>query len=141
MPLEPLLNISHPCLALSLADNLSQFVTRWAKLMSGLALDAVQLVAVTDKEGRREVDTKRYVRVEKIPGGDIEESSVLRGVMFNKDVTHAKMRRRIEKPRILLLDCTLEYKKGESATSTEISRWASVLSLCSECGGFAGGRL
>lgn len=32
------------------------------------------------------------------------------------------MRRRIEKPRILLLDCTLEYKKGESATSAEISK-------------------
>lgn len=33
--------------------------------------------------------------------------------MFNKDVTHSKMRRRIENPRILLLDCPLEYKKGE----------------------------
>jgi hypothetical protein len=31
-----------------------------------------------------------------------------------QDVTHAKMRRRIENPRILLLDCPLEYKKGES---------------------------
>jgi len=31
-----------------------------------------------------------------------------------KDLVHAKMRRRIEKPRILLLDCTLEYKKNES---------------------------
>lgn len=38
---------------------------------------------------------------------------VLDGVMFNKDVTHSKMRRKIEKPRILLLDCPLEYKKGE----------------------------
>ena len=37
--------------------------------------------------------------------------------MFNKDVVHGKMRRRIEKPRILLLDCTLEYKKGESQAS------------------------
>ena len=33
--------------------------------------------------------------------------------MFNKDVTHSKMRRRIENPRVLLLDCPLEYKKGE----------------------------
>lgn len=35
------------------------------------------------------------------------------GVMFNKDVTHSKMRRKIENPRVLLLDCPLEYKKGE----------------------------
>lgn len=31
------------------------------------------------------------------------------------------MRRRIENPRILLLDCNLEYKKGENVTNVEIS--------------------
>ena len=40
--------------------------------------------------------------------------------MFNKDVTHSKMRRKIINPRILLLDCPLEYKKGESSTNVEI---------------------
>lgn len=40
--------------------------------------------------------------------------------MLEKDVTHSKMRRRIENPRILLLDCPLEYKKGESQTSLEL---------------------
>merc|ERR1712200_178670 len=60
--------------------------------------------------------------VEKIPGGTIEDSAVLKGVMFNKDVTHPKMKRRIEKPRVLLLDCNLEYKKGESQTNIEIMK-------------------
>jgi len=32
------------------------------------------------------------------------------------------MRRRIENPRILLLDCNLEYKKGESQTSLEFTK-------------------
>ena len=54
------------------------------------------------------------------PGGTIEDSRVLDGVMFNKDVTHPKMRRRIENPRVLLLDCNLEYKKGESQTNIEM---------------------
>lgn len=40
--------------------------------------------------------------------------------MINKDVTHPKMRRYIENPRIILLDCPLEYKKGESQTNIEI---------------------
>ena len=53
-----------------------------------------------------------------IPGGTMEDSRGLRGVMLNKDVTHPKMRRHIEKPRILLLDCNLEYKKGESQVSS-----------------------
>ena len=52
-----------------------------------------------------------------VPGGTIEDSRVLDGVMFNKDVTHPRMRRRIENPRIMLLDCSLEYKKGESQVS------------------------
>lgn len=58
---------------------------------------------------------------EQIPGGSIEESKVLDGVMFNKDVIHPEMPRRIENPRILLLDCNLEYKKGESQTCMELS--------------------
>jgi len=47
---------------------------------------------------------------------------VLNGIMLNKDITHPKMRRRITKPRIVLLDCPLEYKKGESQTNIEISK-------------------
>lgn len=42
------------------------------------------------------MDIKRYVKVEKIPGGSIEDSKILDGVMLNKDVTHPKMRRYIE---------------------------------------------
>lgn len=34
--------------------------------------------------------------------------------MINKDVTHPRMRRHIKNPRIVLLDSSLEYKKGES---------------------------
>ena len=49
------------------------------------------------------------------------ESRVLRGVMLNKDVTHPSMRRRIEKPRIVLLDCGLEYVQAESVAHLEIS--------------------
>ena len=88
------------------------------------------LVEHIEDGGRKEIDIKRYAKVEKIPGGDMEDCRVLKGVMINKDVVHAKMRRRIEKPRILLLDCTLEYKKGESQTQIELSdekAWEALL--------------
>ena len=71
-------------------------------------------------EKTNEIDLKRYVRVEKIPGGELSDCRVIRGVMLNKDVTHASMRRRIEHPRIILLDCSLEYVKAESVASLEI---------------------
>ena len=45
---------------------------------------------------------------------------------------HSKMRRRIENPRILLLDTPLEYKKGESQTNVEITNeedWNTLLKM------------
>merc|ERR1740137_55080 len=84
-------------------------------------MDAVKTVTM-EYGGKREIDIKRYAKVEKIPGGAIEDSQVLKGVMFNKDVVHPKMRRKIENPRVLLLDCNLEYKKGESQTNIEIMK-------------------
>lgn len=52
--------------------------------------------------------------------------------MVNKDVTHPKMRRRIENPRIVLLDCPMEYKKGESQTNVELQnegQWERLLEI------------
>ncbi|KAJ8968323.1 hypothetical protein NQ317_012883 [Molorchus minor] len=98
----------------------TKFISKWSDLAVHIALDAVNTVAL-EENGRTEVDIKRYAKVEKIPGGSIEESQILNGVMVNKDVTHPKMRRYIENPRIILLDCSLEYKKGESQTNVEIS--------------------
>ncbi|KAJ2566272.1 T-complex protein 1 subunit gamma [Coemansia sp. RSA 1822] len=80
------------------------------------AVDVSGKVSVTDVH---EVDIKRFARVEKVPGGEIEESRVLDGVMINKDVVHPKMRRRIENPRI-------------SQTNIEITReedWARILEI------------
>ncbi|KAF2227399.1 chaperonin Cpn60/TCP-1 family [Elsinoe ampelina] len=110
----------------------TKFVSRWSDMMCKLALTAVRTVSFDAGGGKQEVDIKRYARVEKIPGGDIEDSTVLDGVMLNKDITHPKMRRRIENPRIVLLDCTLEYKKGESQTNIEISKeedWNRILQI------------
>ncbi|GAM39316.1 chaperonin-containing T-complex gamma subunit [Talaromyces pinophilus] len=110
----------------------TKFVSRWSELMCSLALKAVRTVSFEVGGGKREVDIKRYARVEKIPGGEIEDSTVIDGVMVNKDITHPKMRRRIENPRIILLDCPLEYKKGESQTNIEVSKeddWNRILEI------------
>ncbi len=99
----------------------TKFSMRWSDLMCKLALQAVRTVA-QEEGGTKTVDIKRYARVEKVPGGEIEQSRVLNGVMLNKDITHPNMRRRIANPRIILLDCPLEYKKGESQTNMEFSK-------------------
>jgi T-complex protein 1 subunit gamma len=126
----------------------TKFSSRWNDKMVEMALQAVLTVAREKGSGgttssgsssasnpynhKVEVDIKRYAKVEKIPGGEISDSTVLKGVMFNKDTTHSKMRRNIKNPRILLLDCPLEYKKGESQTNVEITNtddWNTMLRM------------
>ena len=126
----------------------TKFSARWNDIMVDMALKAVltvvqrkeatSVVAMTDLLAAKshlqnvEVDLKRYAKVEKIPGGEITDCEVLKGVMFQKDTVHAGMRRKITNPRILLLDAPLEYKKGESQTNMEISNdqdWNALLKL------------
>jgi len=130
----------------------TKFSSRWNDKMVEMALQAVLTVAREKSSTpaqsaaagappnsasnpynhKVEVDIKRYAKVEKIPGGEITDSTVLKGVMFNKDTAHSKMRRRITNPRILLLDCPLEYKKGESQTNVEITNtedWNTMLRM------------
>ena len=108
----------------------TKMVSRYGDLMCDLALQAVTTVAIDRADGKKEIDIKRYARVEKLPGGELSECRVLDGVMLNKDVVHSRMRRRIENPRVLLMDCPLEYKKGESQTNLEITKeedWEKIL--------------
>lgn len=94
--------------------------SRYGELMVNIAINAVKTVH-TVENGKQDIDIKRYAKVEKIPGGDLSDCRVLNGVMLNKDIVHSRMKRRIENPRILLLDCPLEYKKSESQMNFEIT--------------------
>ena len=134
----------------------TKFSSRWNDKMVQMALKAVLTVAQPAQHAtlssssekangatttttrsssvykEMQVDIKRYAKVEKIPGGEMDDCQVLQGVMFQKDTVHSSMRRRIQNPRILLLDTPLEYKKGESQTNMEISNqqdWNTLLQL------------
>jgi len=122
---EVLLKVVRSCVG-------TKFVSRWGDFLCDLALQAVSRVSIDLGNGKKEIDIKRYAKVEKLPGGDLSECRVLNGVMFNKDITHAKMKRSIKNPRIMLLDCPLEYKKGESDLNIEVMKdedWDKLLLL------------
>ncbi|CAK9199750.1 unnamed protein product [Sphagnum troendelagicum] len=123
---QMMLNIVRSCIG-------TKFTSRFGTLIADLAIDAVSTISVDLGNGQHEVDIKKYSKVEKIPGGRLEDSKVLQGVMFNKDVVSpGKMRRRILNPRIILLDSPLEYKKGENMTNAELMKeddWATLLRM------------
>ncbi len=99
----------------------TKFASKWDNLISDLALKAVKTVH-NRSSFVFDCDIKKFAKVEKIPGGTLQECCVLDGVMINKDLVHPQMRRKIENPRIILLDCPLEYKKGESQTNIEFDK-------------------
>ena len=100
----------------------TKFSSKWGSMIVDLAVKAVRTVYAKDAGDNVEIDIKRYAKIEKIPGGVFEDCQVLDGVMYNKDVTHPNMRRHIKNPRVVLLDCPLEYKKGESMTNMEFTK-------------------
>lgn len=113
---EQVLQLIRSCLG-------TKYVTMHDDLIVNIAVDAVKTVRIK-VDGKPVMDIKNFAKVEKIPGGQLSDSKVLKGVMFNKDVTSAGMRRRIENPRIIMLDCPLEYRKAESQTNVELSKGA-----------------
>lgn len=123
---DELMTIVRSCLG-------TKFVSRFGDLVCKMAVDATMMVVVEKGEGENaEVDIKRYARVEKIPGGMLEDSYVLNGLCLNKNVVHPRMRKRIENPRVILLDMPLEYKKLESQTSIEVTAdtdWEKILKM------------
>jgi len=94
----------------------TKFTKNQSLKIRDIAIKAVQTVRMDNKD----IDTKRYVKIEKIPGGTWNETTFISGVILNKDILHPTMRRRIANPKILLLDVSLEYQKGESQTQVEI---------------------
>ena len=99
----------------------TKFVAKGGDLAYNIATDAVKTVALTSGD-KKEINIKSYAKGEKSPSGMMEDSTLLKGIMFNKVVNHPKTKMRIENHRILLLDCNIEYKKGESQTNIKIMK-------------------
>ncbi|EJW02752.1 hypothetical protein EDEG_02845 [Edhazardia aedis USNM 41457] len=86
-------------LGLSLKENLKKHV-----------LNAKEI-----KKQTKQIDPT-YLKIEKFLG-NINETHLMPGLIFNKTIYHAQMRTSITNPRVVLIQSTLEYKKIESQTS------------------------
>lgn len=77
----------------------TKFSKNWGKLVVDLSYEACKTVFQgTLNLKKLNVEIKRYAKIEKIPGGMMSDSRVVKGVFFNKDLTHPSMRKRIENP-------------------------------------------
>lgn len=73
----------------------TKYVIHWSEKMCELALDAVKTVRkdlgqTVEGEPNFEIDIKRYVRVEKIPGGGCSRFSCLKGCLIEQGCCSSK---------------------------------------------------
>src|SRR3989338_1203006 len=80
-----------------------------------LAIKAVQMVA----EDNNYVD-KDNIKLEKRTGGSIEDSELIKGIVFDKERLSASMPRVVKNARIALIDKEIEIKKTEFEAHIQI---------------------
>jgi thermosome len=89
----------------------SKLVADYKESLADLAVKAMLEVAEKDgKDWRVDVED---VKVEKKTGESLDDTSLINGIVLDKEVVHSGMPKRVEKAKIALLDASLEIKKTE----------------------------
>jgi len=89
------------------------------ELLAKLAVEAVRQVA--EKVGDKYKVDLDNIKFEKKPGGGVEESELIRGVVIDKEVVHPRMPKRVEGAKIALIGDALEVKKTETDAKINIT--------------------
>ena len=94
-------------------------MSRYLIDLESIAIKAINIVK-TKENNKIQYDIKNNVLIEKVPGGQVEETQVYDGIVIQKDVVDSSMRRRIENAKVLLINYALEYRKGENQMHKEM---------------------
>ena len=89
----------------------SKLLAEHKEFVADLAVKSVLQVA--EKSGttlKADVDD---IKVEKKPGGAVTDTTLIEGVLLDKEVVHPGMPKRVENAKIALLNCPLEVEKPE----------------------------
>ncbi|HJU60332.1 MAG TPA: thermosome subunit beta, partial [Nitrososphaeraceae archaeon] len=99
----------------------SKLVSEDSPVLSKIVVDATQLISdINEKTKALKVDLDN-IKVEKKAGGSIHDTSLIRGIVLDKEVVHSGMPKRIEKAKIALINSPLEIEKTEMSAEIRIS--------------------
>jgi thermosome len=89
----------------------SKIVAEYKEYLADIAVKA--MLAVAEKQnGGYKVDVDD-VKVEKKTGESLKDTSLINGIVLDKEIVHSGMPKRIEKAKIALIDASLEIEKTE----------------------------
>ncbi|HUS79437.1 MAG TPA: thermosome subunit beta, partial [Patescibacteria group bacterium] len=96
----------------------SKLVSGYSDYIADLAVDAILQIAEEADDGI-EVDLD-MVKIEKKPGGSITDSSLVWGLIIDKEAVHDDMPKLVNEARIGLLDSAMEIEKTEFSAKIQI---------------------
>ena len=97
----------------------SKLISEDSGTLSKIVVDAILSIA-EKKEQKYTVDLDN-IKVEKKAGESIEDTSLIRGIVLDKEIVHSGMPTKIEKPKIALINAALEVEKTEMSAEIRIS--------------------
>jgi len=84
--------------------------------LAALSVEAAR--AIAGSEGK---DIEENIKTVMIPGGRIDDSSIIYGIVLDKERTSLEMPKKIENAKIMLLEGTLEIKKLDTDAKVTIT--------------------
>jgi thermosome len=99
----------------------SKLVSEDSPVLSKIVVDATQMIAeLNEKTKTLKVDLDN-IKVEKKAGGSMQDTSLIKGIVLDKEVVHSGMPKRIEKAKIALINSPLEIEKTEMSAEIRIN--------------------
>jgi archaeal chaperonin len=98
----------------------TKLVSRESQELAELIVNAVLQVAEKTDAGGYKLDLDN-IKIEKKPGGSLQDTSLIKGIVLDKEVVHAGMPKRVEKAKIALVNAAFEIEKTEFDAKLNIS--------------------
>ena len=98
----------------------SKMVSTDAQYLSKIVVDSVLSISDKISADKVKVDIDN-IKVEKKPGGSINDTQVIDGIVLDKDIVHGGMPKRIQNAKIALVNSALEIEKTEYDAKLNIS--------------------
>jgi archaeal chaperonin len=109
----------------------SKMISNDSADLAALVVDALLQVVEKTAEGKLIVDLDN-LKVEKKVGASLRDTSLVRGIILDKEVAHSGMPKRVEKAKIALVSSALEIEKTEFDAKINISNPAQMQQFIDE---------
>ena len=112
------INNKDTLLKIAITSMMSKLVAEESKDLAKVVVDACLSVVEKD-EGTIKVDLDN-IKVDKKPGASMSETSLIKGIVLDKEVVHSTMPKKVDNAKIAVINTALEIEKTEISAEIRI---------------------